>query len=165
MASTNPNPPSLSSSPTTLPLTQNFVPLRNPPPGVLSRLYHRSRIHHSQLSTASKDIDPSSQRQPHRLEVSLSLCNTILGGIGLISALSFGVVTIVQANIANKEAKLANEIAHRAFQLSMYQTCVQGNDDKVEPFLFIEGATLNERIRSHKLQMFVNNLKLPSSIR
>jgi hypothetical protein len=65
--------------------------------------------------------------KPHqpRISLHLSLCNTALGAVGFLSALCFGVVTIVQADTANKEAKVANQIAGKSLLLSLVQACAQ----------------------------------------
>lgn len=59
------------------------------------------------------------------------MCNSVLGGIGLVSALCFGVVTVIQADTANKEAKIANRIAGKSLFLSWVQTCAQVVDVSV----------------------------------
>jgi hypothetical protein len=67
-----------------------------------------------QIRDAEEVVEP----QPRPLSLRLNVYNSILGGIGLVSALCFGVVTIVQANTANKEAKTANRIAGKSLFLS-----------------------------------------------
>jgi hypothetical protein len=66
--------------------------------------------------------------QPRRLSTPFSLRNAILGIVGLILATCFGVVTIVQTNTANREARLANQIAWNSMMLSGFQTCTQSPD-------------------------------------
>ncbi len=48
-----------------------------------------------------------------------------------MSALCFGVVTVIQADTANKEAKIANRIAGKSLFLSWVQTCAQVVDVSV----------------------------------
>jgi hypothetical protein len=66
--------------------------------------------------------------QPRRLSIPFNLCNAIFGIVGLILATCFGVVTIVQTNTANREARLANQIAWNSMILSGFQTCIQSSD-------------------------------------
>jgi len=70
--------------------------------------------------------------QPRRLSTPFSLRNAILGIVGLILATCFGVVTIVQTNTANREARLANQIAWNSMMLSGFQTCTQSPDLDVQ---------------------------------
>jgi hypothetical protein len=74
------------------------------------------------------DIQQDLASQPRRLSTYFSLCNAILGIVGLILAMCFGVVTIVQTNTANREARLANQIAWNSMILSGFQTCTQSSD-------------------------------------
>jgi len=68
-----------------------------------------------------------SMPQPHtrRLSLYLNICNTVFGTIGLVSAIFFGNITIVQANTANKQAEFSNKIAFTSMQLGWIQTCMQ----------------------------------------
>lgn len=86
----------------------------------------------SKSSKSSRDTDPDEVVEPRyrRLSLHLSLCNSVLGAISFLSAVAFGVITIVQAEMANKqartankEAKIANKIARRSLLLSLVQTC------------------------------------------
>lgn len=63
--------------------------------------------------------------EPWALATKLNVCNTILGITGVVSAICFGVVTIVQSNFANKEARRANVIAATSLSLSRWQICIQ----------------------------------------
>ncbi|KAH8773867.1 hypothetical protein F5882DRAFT_381184 [Hyaloscypha sp. PMI_1271] len=92
------------------------------------------RYRSSQISTAARKHDQNINfgenvgGQRPRVSHRLGLCNTILGAIGLVSALSFGIVTIVQADTANKEVKIANKISKKSLMLSWVQTCAQVMD-------------------------------------
>ena len=77
------------------------------------------------------EVDETAEPRQRRLSLYLNLCNSVLGGIGLISALCFGVVTIVQAETANKEAKISNKIAEKSLLLAWVQTCAQIMDVSV----------------------------------
>ncbi|KAN0092083.1 hypothetical protein V8E51_017930 [Hyaloscypha variabilis] len=61
--------------------------------------------------TRSSDFDEEVEPQRRRLSLYLNACNTILGTLGFGGAICFGVVTVVQADTANKEAKIANRLA------------------------------------------------------
>lgn len=82
-------------------------------------------------STRNSDINEIVKHQQTRLSLHLSICNTVLATVGFASALCFGVITIVQSDTANKEAKIANKIAWKSFLLSCVQTCSQVVDVSV----------------------------------
>lgn len=83
----------------------------------------------SELTMFKQDTDIQQHVATHpRQSVYFSLCNTVLGVVGLLLATSFGVITIVQTNAANREAKLANQLAWNSIILRRYQTCTQGSD-------------------------------------
>jgi hypothetical protein len=112
------------------PRRPRFAPFKTQP---RSRLMQRSttkQILRYNSSTTKRsgqihDAEEVVESQPRPLSLRLNLYNSILGGIGLVSALCFGVVTIVEANTANKEAKTANRIAGKSLFLSWVQTCAQ----------------------------------------
>jgi hypothetical protein len=76
-------------------------------------------------SDRDSDADEAVEPRQRRLSLHLNVCNSVLGGIGLVSALCFGVVTVVQADTANKEARIANKIAGKSLLLGWVQTCAQ----------------------------------------
>ncbi|KAH8790616.1 hypothetical protein BGZ57DRAFT_875961 [Hyaloscypha finlandica] len=84
----------------------------------------------SELTLFKQDtgIQQGLASQPRRLSIPFNLCNAIFGIVGLILATCFGVVTIVQTNTANREARLANQIAWNSMILSGLQTCIQSSD-------------------------------------
>jgi hypothetical protein len=50
-----------------------------------------------------------------KLSLHITICNAVLGVAGFVSAISFGVISIVQSNTANREAKIANKIAYKSY--------------------------------------------------
>ena len=91
------------------------------------------RYNSSTTKESGQDRDANEEVEPQSRQLSLRLnvYNSILGGIGLVSALCFGVVTVVQADTANKEARIANRIAGKSLFLSWVQTCAQVVDVSV----------------------------------
>jgi hypothetical protein len=91
------------------------------------------RYNSSTTEESGQDRDAKEEVEPQlrRLSFRLNVYNSILGGIGLVSALWFGVVTVVQADTANKEARIANKIAGKSLFLSWVQTCAQVVDVSV----------------------------------
>jgi hypothetical protein len=83
----------------------------------------------SSIQEKSREVVPENsalQTQPRRrVSFLLSVCNTVLAALGLTSAICFGIITIIQSNTANKQAKLANLIAYNSFVMSGIQTCSQ----------------------------------------
>lgn len=113
-----------------------FTPSKSQP---RSRLMQRSttkQILRYNSSTAkesgqNRDANEEVEPQSRQLSLRLNVYNSVLGGIGLVSALCFGVVTVVQADTANKEARIANRIAGKSLFLSWVQTCAQVVDVSV----------------------------------
>jgi hypothetical protein len=83
-------------------------------------------------SNANEAVEP----RQRRLSLHLNVYNSVLGGIGLVSALCFGAVTVVQADTANREARIANKIARKSLLLSWVQTCAQVVDVSVSKIIF-----------------------------
>lgn len=118
------------------PRRPQFTPSKTQP---RSRLMQRStkkqilRYNSSTAKESGQDHDAEEEVEPQlrRLSFRLNVYNSILGGIGLVSALCFGVVTVVQADTANKEARIANKIAGKSLFLSWVQTCAQVVDVSV----------------------------------
>jgi hypothetical protein len=79
----------------------------------------------------TKDVDEIAEPKQTRFSLHLTICNTVLATVGFVSALCFGVITIMQADTANKEAKVANKIAWKSLLLSWVQTCAQVVDVSV----------------------------------
>ena len=77
------------------------------------------------INRTTREGDIEKVEPKRQLSLRLSLCNTVLGTVGFISALCFGVIAIVQADTANKQAKVANKIAGKSLLLSWVQTCAQ----------------------------------------
>lgn len=73
-------------------------------------LHCLSLLVHIRLWVLTDVMAPQSNSKAH-----LSLINTFLGEVGLISAVSFGMITIIQANTANREARRTNKIAYKSF--------------------------------------------------
>lgn len=87
---------------------------------MISRLNRKSQA--SSFGELSKQQDMSSayehQSQPRRLSNYLNLCSTILVFIGLVSALRFGIIAIVQSSVTNV-------IAYQPLALSRLNTRLQ----------------------------------------
>jgi len=75
----------------------------------------------------ARQVEEATPAKAQNLELSphITICNAVLGVVGFVSAISFGVITIVQSNTANREAKIANDIAYESLLLSWVQTCAQ----------------------------------------
>jgi hypothetical protein len=88
----------------------------SPRPVLLYRDLQSSRLRRN-------DIDEEAEARQPRFLLDLSLCNSVVGGIGLVSALSFGVITIVQSDTANRESRVANNIAGKSLFLNWSNLC------------------------------------------
>jgi hypothetical protein len=113
------------------------------PPASTSLSVHQDthNLTETKTSTRTSDVCETVELRRPRLSLYLSLCNTALGMVGFVSAICFGVMTIVQADTANKEARVANKIARESLLLSWVQTCAQVMDISVSPLNF-EAADL-----------------------
>jgi hypothetical protein len=106
-----------------------------------------SRLKHSMLPKhASGEVPRTSEPRTSSLTFHLNLCNTILGITGLAVATCFGVITIVQSQIANKEAKRSNDIAFQSLLLSGFATCAQLADSPVSSTAFHQSSQSREDV-------------------
>jgi len=63
--------------------------------------------------------------QPRSITIRTNLFNTIFGATSIVITVFFGIYSVIQAAVANKAAKLSNDIAYKSLTLSRWQTCMQ----------------------------------------